>query len=655
MYIIIEDENIYLSYQFLQSNGISEMLIARWNERKVCIRKKIYKHTYVLYSSIPKPSIAKLPSEATLKKMQVQYGVMDKYVDTIKDNIHATKAKHYDYIMSKYPFTDTQVQGLAKTWAVIEPFSKSIQRGHSEIVRKAINTFLDNRFSCDAAFSRFYTRLQRAGIEDAVIDKRLLPISSPVLKFGDFERKFIANLLSDGRKFCFSEIREKMIEAFEPEKRNVPSMTWIQDEARHILKNTGIYGVRYGKDKVKETLPYQLLKPSDFTNVQWQIDGWTIPFFTKSIDASTGKQIIKRWVVVRVIDNGSSKILGYTVSQTENIHSIMGALKMAIKNTQTLPHEIIMDKHTAGLTKTFSYFKSKAAAMGCNIIDTITPTGKAYIEVDNRYLNKILKMHFVEWIGEGATSKRGIINTQDNLRKLYTTQNALTTDELFKRIDFMCNKFNSEMKVRRIDYKTPNEVYTIKDNKGYLLSEAKINQLTIEPIQITVQRRMIHVSKGIKRNAYTLPVAIADTYQNEKVNIFYEDMDVEIFVFDKNNEKHICTLTPDVAVSNVISERTEAPKTLGKINGIKKAHALDSLIENDPKALLLFNGLNLSKTAQSTVSDYKEKMEEIKKTSKAKKERVQNVNEISNEDLNDNTITKLESLGSLKQYAKQKG
>jgi len=65
--VLIEGESVYVSYSFLQKKGISKKVIESWKTRDVGVRKRVQNRVFILYSSIPAPSLEKLPSETALR------------------------------------------------------------------------------------------------------------------------------------------------------------------------------------------------------------------------------------------------------------------------------------------------------------------------------------------------------------------------------------------------------------------------------------------------------------------------------------------------------------------------------------------------------------------------------------------------------------
>ncbi len=92
------------------------------------------------------------------------------------------------------------------------------------------------------------------------------------------------------------------------------------------------------------------------------MDGWEIPIYGYKLNSKGGKEYFVKWVLFVIMDVHSRKIIGYHIAESENTETILKALEMAVRDTGTLPFEIVADNHAWNKTKEAENLKAKNKA-----------------------------------------------------------------------------------------------------------------------------------------------------------------------------------------------------------------------------------------------------------------------------------------------------
>ena len=579
--ILVEFSQIWLSYSILRTYSLSDKDFGNWSCRKNVVKTKRYGLVYIAYNTIPAPSRAKLPSELELRRIYEENkisGLVQFYLDGMENAIRHNYGQHYNYIAKKYTLSSKQKQLSAERWASIEWLLSNIRRGEQPQAIKAFNKRFDTDY-CQSNFSRVLGNVRRKGIEAVAVDGRAINTGHAKIYSQEIWDRVLFYVMND-RKFSSAHIRTFLLKDFKNQR--IPSDSMIKINVRKMLQNNEVYAKRFGIAAAKAQLPYNPLMAPEKTNIQWQIDGWTLPFWVN------GKKSMERWTIVRVIDACSRKILGYRVAKSEDIKSIIGALEDAVRNTGQIPKELIMDKHSASKTNEFTSFIEVVEKLGCKVIATLNPQSKAYIERHNQYLDRICK-EYPEWLGQGISSKKPIRRSPEAMKELAKTKNQLSPNEVVARGLIIVEKFN-QMELKPIGNISPSEKYQSTHSGGITVDDTEMQKIFRVGKQYTVRHGMIEIKRGVSKNTYMLPTEYQGIYNGKKVMVHWEDWNDGIYVYEMGKDSnYICYITPIPIASNSTTLRKEPMKAVGVSQKAQSRDKdiIDGLKENPDSAAFM--------------------------------------------------------------------
>lgn len=600
--IFIENEMVWCSYQFLEKY-ISKKTIEDWQQRKICVRQHIKGIVFIEFESIPTPSRAKLPAIEelwALARQQERDARYQFYRNRTDMAILENFSVHRAYLLDTYgkSIKLSTLNTIARKWCVVNELfvKKGIRHGELNYVQQVLNDLFDNWFSDKGSLSRFRNRVLKDGIEPNLVYFRLFRRKGRIIKFSlEMQERFMY-YYSDDRQYSIPVIREKLMQEFD----DVPTETTLKKKAIELRNDPAIYAARYGKKAADGQLPYQRLKPPKYINSKWEIDGWTMPFYT--IGEKDGKtEKFQRWVMVRVMDLCSRKILALQVAQSESSHIILKTLEDAIRKTGHVPAELVMDLHSGTKTDDFVHFEKHVSLLGTKVVKTFKATGKAVIERYNIYLDSIAK-DYPEWLGQNISAKMPVRRSDETVRELVKTENHLSYDETIARGYIIAKQYN-EMELRPLHGLTPEVKYEEAEKRGITVAESNINAMFAPAKEYSILRGMITIRRGTKMNTYTLPTNLYKEHNNQRVLVHSFDIDECIYVFDMEGN-HIVDMQPDEAINSSLTEREaeEKPKQFGIAKGIEKraSKAFEDL-KNNPESASFVPSYMINKSAYQEI------------------------------------------------------
>ena len=184
---------------------------------------------------------------------------------------------------------------------------------------------------------------------------------------------------------------------------------------RNFLNRTEVKNlVAYASDQdhLLELEPEVYTHPVSRPLERVYIDGTKLQFIHKDL---AGSAPVYR-VIIFIIDSFSNKLLGYSLSKTENAMALIKALRMMLQTTNyVFPEEVVTDRGPAMRSKAFKKFIGKINELGIRhseedldkiqLIQSSNAQARASAERFFRsFQDAYLRPHF-GFIGEGVTSK----------------------------------------------------------------------------------------------------------------------------------------------------------------------------------------------------------------------------------------------------------
>jgi hypothetical protein len=599
--IYLDGKDLYLSYHYLRKNNISSKTIQDWKQDNRGIRITIENEVYVLYKSIPNRTRKKLLPADKIISQESNRNSYTRITEVLKEAKYFQHSKYKCFYENDSALTTEQVTRFCQLHSVFQRIIDLKEAEGSRDLKNLYEVFNDlfpNKYSSKHALSNSIRKAMANGIIYVAMDKRVFGNNNEQTsqKISPVTQYWMANLIAHPRKFSSPKILELISIACDEKGYSKPSLSWIKKHRLRLLKNVDIYQSRYGQQEVNKKMPYVTLKSASFANDQWQMDGWTLPFWVDN------EKKFQRYVLVRLIDNNSKKIVGYSVGKSENGSLIMEAIRDAVNNTGVLPYEILTDNHSFNQTKEALNLQSLLSKKGTRWIVTQNPQYKSIVERYNRHLDNLCKDHY-GYLGEGIRSKSIDAIAKPEMVDQYL-KNHLSEEENKAIAIEVVERYN---KKTAINGKSPNDLYN--ENANPYPIQANIfdrAELLTTQTESKINRRQITIKKGIEKYEFQLPSHLYMQYNDTVVIIRYEDLRDGIYLFDKKTgeaiiELHLKNKINGAKINQSDTDIMALNKHAGRIKSIKTkaAKQLKDITERalsiDPDAYSILNPLTTPK------------------------------------------------------------
>jgi len=594
---------IYLSYLYLKELGISERTIEKWSSKNTAIIKD-GKYCFINYRYIPLQTKSKLPSEAELLASingQKKESQVKTYTDKLKYAQINKFSDYRAYYRDTYSLNGDEAFKAAMKRAVWERLMELYNEAHStsykgglkkgalEMLYSAYNSIYAGQYSSKHAFLRTINTCKSAGFDSIIIDKRKLSTGNN-LKFNELHAVFTGGVLSIGKAYTAPQILQLIIPMCKEAKIAIPSLSWVKTFIKNHTKHNE-HSSRYGNDKTGKTMPYASMQPALHADKQWQVDGWNLPFYFKN---EAGKQ--DKLTLIAIRDAHSRKVVGYSISRSENRLSIMEAFDDAISNTGCLPFEIVVDNHSFNKTKEAEHFINEINKIGVTWTVTENPQHKSIAERGFKKIGEQYCKRHYGYIGQGIKTKE---------------KNGRSSDEMIQQFGTKAGKILSEKEIMLIGVsvikefnETVSNGFTLSPNQLYQQSEkpARFEIDLFERLRILTKKSEYKISRGQinitiagVKHEYQVNAATYKNYNGKKVAVRY-DTPERIYLFDIKTDTAICSVTQKSKIHGALADQTEKDLQLlaqnkGRTKGIitqSRKHSEDIVakaLELHPDAL----------------------------------------------------------------------
>lgn len=594
---------IYLSYAFIEGKGISYNVIKKWASRKSVKPLTIDGSAYIDYSIIPLPSKGKLPSVSEL--LTLAKGVeCDNKVKSIVDKLKYAQINKFSdyraYYRDNYALSGDEAMKAGMKRAVWERFMQLYNDSHStgyngglkkgalDMLYRAYNQVYPGIYSSKHALLRTINQCKSAGFDSIIIDKRKFQ-KGHNQKFNETHEFFLSGILSIGKAYTGSEILDRITPMCLEAGITIPSISWIRT---FIRKNSKLseYSTRYGNEKAEKLMPYASMQPALHADKQWQIDGWNLPFYFKNESGSLDKLTL-----IAIRDAYSKKIVGYSISRSENRISILDAFQDAITNTGCLPFEIVADNHSFNRTKEAENFISEITKLGVTWTVSENPQHKAIAERYFKNLGEQFCKEHYGYIGQGIKTKDKNGRSSDEQIQQYIKSGKILSENEIQLIAISVVKKFNETKL--IGFNTsPDKLYAQSEKP------ARFEIDLYERLRILTKRSEHKISRGQiniviagVKHEYQVNAAAYKNYNGKKVAVRYDNTEL-IYLFDLKTDAPICSVKQKSLIHGALADQTERDLQLlaqnkGRIKGIitqSRKHAEDIkaiALQHHPDAL----------------------------------------------------------------------
>lgn len=566
---ILVDNGLWIGYKYFITNNIcSENTIKSFNRSLKSRTKKIDVYSYIEYDSIPSPTRKKLPSKESL----VALTKANKY-DEVTERFFVRLEKcylngfiPYRTIYKELGVKQEQVIEYSRhhaVWADILAIRNEYERKHSRFplrnVWEAYNRLYPDRYAYNRMNPCINTCL-KDGIQRLLVHQYC---ANPTPKYDEVYTYWVAELLRSGKKYSRVYIHKAICELAQLTGRKEPSLSSIKNWVKELMPV--VYADRYGNDEHNYgKLPYASMEKATKANLQWQIDGWDLPFYMEGF---------RRLTLFWVIDAHSGKVIGYQIAPSESTETILKGLENAVENTGVLPLEIVSDNHSFNKTAEADYFKGTLEKMaGTKWTTSSNPRRKSLVERSFKTFGEQYCKEMPGYIGEGVRTKNPDGRTSQELMDKYQKAGNWLTEEQIKMIAIKCiteynNTKGSDGMTRSERYEANKCEHPVQvDLIGRL-------QLFTRTAKYKVSRGQINIVREGVKYEFQLRAALFNQWNDKEVNIRYVDFD-EIYLFDADTDQYITTVPRKQKIHGALADQTEEDKEKqfrhkGRLSGIK--------------------------------------------------------------------------------------
>jgi len=485
------------------------------------------------------------------------------------------------------------------------PNSKNGLRSYHQ----AFDQLFANKYSHISSFSRVIRICKERGCMQA-FDKRL--ITKVQSRVNPYNKIWLQLLWASDKKLSFPQIHQKMTAVCKDQAIDCPSLSWVKLMGKQLYNDPNLYSSRYGEAMTAAQAPYASLLPAVHVNDQWQMDGWTLPFWIS--DKNTH---FLRYVLYCIWDNHSKKILGYKLGETEDTALIIAAMDEAIYNTGIIAAEIVSDKHSFHKTIVASQLKEKTEQMGVIWTVTMNPQHNGIAERGHIALDALCK-DYSGYTGKNITAKgKDSRPKPERMQQLAKPGQMRTLAEIKAIAASIVYTYNNTPQ-NTLEGKTPNQAYQNSSSVNtFPISEQKRISL-LRPSNIyKVIRGQLTIKQGSKKHEFQLPAHLIHRYNNKQVMVYYEDLDEGIYIGEQDNGEIIAALSPKEKIHSAkVNQTARDIELLHKQAGKKKGYyttkrtvtgsILYEAMKTDPDAAMLLAPYMIDKDIRKELLQNKE-------------------------------------------------
>jgi hypothetical protein len=648
--LITQDGKLFLSYSYLKEKGIKKKTIEQAIFRKRIAPIKLQSNSFLNFDELPISWKELLPPKNELIALTTS-NEFDNILEGYYRHIILLQSKGFGKFRQLYKETyslnnerSLKASQLHAVWNFI--LEENQRTGKLEYLFAAFNKLYPKKYSSKYSFANAIKKAKENSIESICIDNRIFSAPKNVKRITADNEYWVSALISLGKKSSNRTVWEKLKTLCLQSNKKTPSKSWVDKYRKQILKtNIDVFTSRYGiQVSTSKKLPYISTIHALRVNDQWQMDGWTLPFWGEKF---------QRYTVVLIKDAYSKKIIASSCGKSENTLVIMDALKKAIVNTGYLPFEILTDNHSFNQTKEAEYFISEISKYGCKWTVTSNPQHKSIIERGNKYLDTICR-EYPGYLGSGITSKNiDARPKQEIMDENGKPSNWLTEDEIKLIQIAIIENFNNS---RINSSKSPNQIFELAD-KSHCIQVNLYDRikLLIPKTEAKISRGQITIKRGNYKHEYQLSAEHFMNYNDDVVVVRYEDLSDCIYVFDKYSDELITELKPKQKIHGAKINQTEYDNKIlvqnkGRIEGIKskarKANEEKTVkaLQENPEAIELLNKI----TTPKNIKEEFEKNSNLRKLAIDEGINIENVHVSTRKNELDNKALKLENRQSKK-------
>jgi hypothetical protein len=541
------------------------------------------KEVFIFIETIPSTTKNKLPKEPRLRAL-IKQDSTDSIVQSYYQKLQYAKLnrflEHRIYYRDRYGLTADKALDASMKRATWDKFMQlynqnktgakgGLKKGALEILLYAYNKTYPGGYSSTQSLKKAINTLEDKGVDAVCLDGRAFKnLNKPALKYDERHLFLLTGIVSSGKAYKAPKIEQILKEMCHDEGINCPSLSWIKEQKTTILKNIEIYNNRLGADKTDKVTPYTGIKAAFYADDQYQIDGWDLPYYF--LDES---KKLKKLTLIVVRDAYSRKIVGDSISLSENRLSLFEALQNTVANTGALPFELVSDNHSYNETKEVGYFKEESSKLGLTWTVDSNPRRKAIAERYFAVLGESFCKDHYGYIGQGIKTRDKDGRTKQELIDKYLKAGKILTQDQIKLIAIdVISKFNKTP--LSSGKKSPNELYA-ESSKPHRIEIDLYERLKLftKKTEYKVSRNQINIEIAGIKYEYQLPAELYRKYERSVVSVRYDTPEL-IYLFDKVTDKPIVAVGQKEKAAGALANQTPYDidilnRSTGRLKGIK--------------------------------------------------------------------------------------
>ena len=412
-----------------------------------------------------------------------------------------------------------------------------------------------------ASFTRKFKLCRYKGIKESLIHGLIDKLGNRK-KLTDFHYKLIKKYYADKAKYSAEQItdfvnRDLLLKGHaQISSSTVRRVIQTPDfKVVHAIKR---YGYEY---LTREYLPFLTREKPAFSGEVWEIDGTVIPFAS----INEGGEYSRLWLFA-VMDVHSSKILGYSISHSENTEMIIEALYNASKTHFLLPHEIVYDNSRAYKSSEFLMIKDNSEFYGVDWRQCRphNPGDKGHIErFFKTFQERFCKMEN-GYLGGSPTAKNiDSRPSKEELSKIIRKGNLKSRGWIESTIARLIDEYNKAGLNKKISPQVEFD-YGLDAERTIGLTEKQLIYIFWKSKTIKLSRGAISFSLVNRYYRYiSYDFGFLSKYGNTRILVKYNPKDLsEIFLFDLKKHTHIKSLKLETKIPVARTEHTAADKEI---------------------------------------------------------------------------------------------
>lgn len=452
---------------------------------------------------------------------------------------------------------------------------------HKYFLRYKLSVKATNRNS----FYRLIRRCKTTSI-DQVVKHGLLNIQRKY-KITIIHEKILKSLYRNNQKFSMPIIFNKANRRFIELEIGTLSLSTIklylsQNEIQNMCNP-----FRFGRKWAEQNLEHYVNKINiNYPGEQWQIDGSKFQF--KYLSADNSPSHLYYFII---LDSFSKKIVGYSISDSENEQLIQDAIINAIESTGYLPKEMVSDNAKPFYGKKLQQLKIETSCLGMYWRNSKigNPRDKGKVErFVNTFQTAICSKEY-GFIGEGVKSRRKNFTVgKEQLTILEMNKNLRSKDELKRLFISLIEEYNQT----EINNKpSANTLHISKKSSPTInLSPQLKAKILWNETEATMRNNLIRIDKDGVQFLYKLDdVDLSILLNGLTFKVYSSKINHSIsYLFNIDTDQYITSLRQDVSIGGLsyVVSKQDSSEIIKNADKNKKLHLfIDNEKENDDRIL----------------------------------------------------------------------